>query len=359
MKCQILHRSRGRLRVRMAVPRMTLGDADALEYYLRDIPGVTEVQVFDRTRDAVILFSGDEGPVLRGLARYTVEAGLALVPEHTSRALNREYEDKLAMTVFRRVFKKLFFPAPLRWALSTVRWLKYLKEGAAALLHGQLSVAVLDAAAVTASILRGDFDTAGSVMFMLNIGEILEDWTHKKSVADLAGAMSLNVDKVWLRTNGTEVQVPLSQVHAGDEIVVRTGGMIPLDGRVVGGEASVNQASITGESLPVLKREGSYVYAGTVLEEGECVLAVDKAAGSGRYDRPAGALYPGGRGPGVALHPEHHQDHGRPHGGFFLRPQAVHAHRRPLRHAGELGLSHLRQGRPLFGSGGPGRYHRL
>ena len=124
MKCQILHRSRGRLRVRMAVPRMTLGDADALEYYLRDIPGVTEVQVFDRTRDAVILFSGDEGPVLRGLARYTVEAGLALVPEHTSRALNREYEDKLAMTVFRRVFKKLFFPAPLRWALSTVRWLK-------------------------------------------------------------------------------------------------------------------------------------------------------------------------------------------------------------------------------------------
>ena len=285
MKCQILHRSRGRLRVRMAVPRMTLGDADALEYYLRDIPGVTEVQVFDRTRDAVILFSGDEGPVLRGLARYTVEAGLALVPEHTSRALNREYEDKLAMTVFRRVFKKLFFPAPLRWALSTVRWLKYLKEGAAALLRGQLSVAVLDAAAVTASILRGDFDTAGSVMFMLNIGEILEEWTHKKSVADLAGAMSLNVDKVWLRTNGTEVQVPLSQVHAGDEIVVRTGGMIPLDGRVVAGEASVNQASITGESLPVLKREGSYVYAGTVLEEGECVLAVDKAAGSGRYDR--------------------------------------------------------------------------
>ena len=146
-------------------------------------------------------------------------------------------------------------------------------------------MAVLDAAAVTASILRGDFDTAGSVMFMLNIGEILEDWTHKKSVADLAGAMSLNVDKVWLRTNGTEVQVPLSQVHAGDEIVVRTGGMIPLDGRVVAGEASVNQASITGESLPVLKREGSYVYAGTVLEEGECVLAVDKAAGSGRYDR--------------------------------------------------------------------------
>ena len=285
MKCQILHRSRGRLRVRMAVPRMTLGDADALEYYLRDIPGVTEVQVFDRTRDAVILFSGDEGPVLRGLARYTVEAGLALVPEHTSRALNREYEDKLAMTVFRRVFKKLFFPALLRWALSTVRWLKYLKEGAAALLRGQLSVAVLDAAAVTASILRGDFDTAGSVMFMLNIGEILEEWTHKKSVADLAGAMSLNVDKVWLRTNGTEVQVPLSQVHAGDEIVVRTGGMIPLDGRVVAGEASVNQASITGESLPVLKREGSYVYAGTVLEEGECVLAVDKAAGSGRYDR--------------------------------------------------------------------------
>ena len=207
------------------------------------------------------------------------------MPEHTSRAINREFEDRLVGTVLRRMASKLFLPLPVRSALAVVRSIKYWKAGLKALWYGRLSVAVLDAAAVGVSLLRGNFDTAGSVMFMLGIGELLEDWTHKKSISDLAGAMSLNVDKVWLKTAESEVFVRTSEVHEGDRIVVRTGGMIPLDGKICEGEASVNQASMTGESLPVCKTVGSYVYAGTVVEEGECVIAVEKVMGGGRYDR--------------------------------------------------------------------------
>ena len=183
------------------------------------------------------------------------------------------------------MFSKLFFPLPVTTALAVYHSVKYIREGLTALLHGKLSVAVLDATAVTVSMVRGDFPTASSVMFMLRLGEILEDWTHKKSVADLAGAMSLNVDHVWLKTGETEVLVPISDVKAGDRIVVRTGNLIPLDGKVVSGEAMVNQASMTGESMPVPKRAGSLVYAGTVAEEGECVICVEKELGGGRYDR--------------------------------------------------------------------------
>ena len=173
--------------------------------------------------------------------------------------LNREFEDRLAMTVMRRIVSRLFLPIPVTTALAIIRSIRYIKEGLKALRDGKLSVAVLDATAVTVSMLRGDFATAGSVMFMLHIGEILEDWTHKKSVADLAGAMALNVDQVWKLEGDTEVLTPVSEVSKGDSIVVRTGNMIPLDGRVISGEATVNQASITGESLPVLKNSGSYV----------------------------------------------------------------------------------------------------
>ena len=201
---------------------------------------------------------------------------MELVPEHTSRALNREFEDKLAMTVMRRIFSKLFLPAPITTAMALYRSVKYIREGLTALWHGELSVAVLDATAVTVSMVRGDFSTAGSVMFMLRLGEILEEWTHKKSVADLAGAMSLNVDKVWLQRGDTEVLVPIGDVQLGDRLLVRTGNLIPLDGQVVSGEAMVNQASITGESMPVVKRPGSPVYAGTVAEEGQCVVEVAK-----------------------------------------------------------------------------------
>ena len=287
MRCTILHDIPGRLRVHLCCDRMTLHQADVLEYYLRDVEGVTGVQVFDRTRDAVVLYDGQRGDVVAALAGFSFPRAEAmdLVPEHTSRALNREFEDKLAMTVMRRCISRLFLPAPVTTALTLVRSLKYIKAGLQALWHGKLSVAVLDGAAVTVSLVRGDFSTAGSVMFMLRLGEILEDWTHKKSVADLAGAMSLHVDKVWLQVNDTEVLVPIADVQAGDRIVVRTGSMIPLDGKVVEGEAMVNQSSMTGESMPVPKRPGSPVYAGTVAEEGECVVCVEKTAGGGRYDR--------------------------------------------------------------------------
>ena len=287
MKCKILHESAGRMRVHLACRRMTLRQADVLEYYLRNVDGVSEVAVYDRTQDAVIAYRADRAALIRALAAFSFDKAEAmdLVPDHTSRALNREFEDKLSWTVIRRVFSKLFFPLPVTTALAVYHSVKYIREGLTALLHGKLSVAVLDATAVTVSMVRGDFPTASSVMFMLRLGEILEDWTHKKSVADLAGAMSLNVDHVWLKTGETEVLVPISDVKAGDRIVVRTGNLIPLDGKVVSGEAMVNQASMTGESMPVPKREGSLVYAGTVAEEGECVICVEKELGGGRYDR--------------------------------------------------------------------------
>ena len=287
MKCKIIHESRGRLRVHLECARMSLDEADVLEYYMRSVDGVDEVKVYDRTRDAVICYCAERAAVINALAAFSFPAAEAMqpVPEHTTRELNREFEDKLAMAVLRRTASKLFLPVPVTTAIAIVRSLKYIHEGLKALLHGRLSVAVLDATAVSVSMLRGDFSTASSVMFMLSLGEILEEWTHKKSVADLAGAMSINIDKAWLRTGETETLVPVGDIRPGDEIVIRTGCMIPLDGKVIEGEAMVNQASMTGESMPAAKRPGSYVYAGTVAEEGECVVCVEKASGGGRYDR--------------------------------------------------------------------------
>ena len=287
MKCTIQHDLPGRLRVHLCCGRMTLSQADVLEYYLLALEGVKSVKVYDRTRDAVVVYDGARAGVVRALAAFSFAKAekLELVPEHTSRALNREFEDKLAVTVMRRCVSRLFLPVPITSALAVLRSVKYIREGLLALWHRKLSVAVLDGTAVAVSILRGDYNTAGSVMFMLRLGEILEEWTHKKSVADLASAMSLKVDKVWLRTEGTEVLTDVRSVRPGDRIVIRTGGMIPLDGSVVEGEAMVNQSSLTGESMPVAKRPGSPVYAGTVAEEGECVISVEKVSGSGRYDR--------------------------------------------------------------------------
>ena len=285
MKCKILHESPGRMRIRTLCGAMSLRQADILEAYLKKVDGAKSVKVYDRTGDAVICYAGSRDAMLHALAVFSYARSEELAPEHSSRALNREFEDKLVFTVLRRAGNQLFLPSPIRTAIAIFRSAKYIKAGLTSLLHGRLTVSVLDATAVTVSMVRGDFATAGSVMFMLRLGEILEEWTHKKSVADLAGAMSLNVDKVWLKADGTEVLVPIGDVKAGDCIVVRTGGMIPLDGKVVDGEATVNQASITGESMPVPKGPGSYVYAGTVAEEGECVIQVEKAVGSGRYDR--------------------------------------------------------------------------
>ena len=287
MKCTILHDTAGRLRVHLCCKRMTLRQADVLEYYLLAVDGVRSVKVYDRTRDAVVVYDAEREHMIRALARFSFEKAekLDLAPEHTSRTLNREFEDKLALTVMRRCASNLFLPAPVTSALAVIRSAKYIKEGLLALWHRKLSVAVLDATAVTVSMVRGDFATAGSVMFMLRLGEILEEWTHKKSVADLASAMSLRVENVWQQVDGTEVLTKVTDVKPGDRIVIRTGGMIPLDGRVVEGEAMVNQSSLTGESMPVAKRPGSPVYAGTVAEEGECVICVEKVSGSGRYDR--------------------------------------------------------------------------
>ena len=287
MKCKKLHESRGRIRVHLMCNRMTLHDADILEYYMRNIDGVTSVKVYDRTQDAIIIYKTERKNIIRALAKFSFKAkeAIELVPEHTSRQLHRDFEDKLIFTTVSHIATKLFLPVPIRTALTLFRSIKYIRKGLKALLSRKLSVSVLDATAVSVSIIRGDFSTASSVMFMLNLGEILEDWTHKKSVADLASTMSLNVDKVWLKTDTCEVLVPIGDIQAGDKIVVRTGNMIPLDGKVVSGEATVNQSSMTGESLPVVKTVGSYVYAGTVAEEGECVICVDKASGSGKYDR--------------------------------------------------------------------------
>ena len=285
MKCKILHESPGRMRIRTLCGAMSLRQADILEAYLKKVDGAKSVQVYDRTGDAVICYTGSRDAMLHALAVFSYARSEELAPEHSSRALNREFEDKLVFTVLRRAGNQLFLPSPIRTAIAIFRSAKYIKAGLTSLLHGRLTVSVLDATAVTVSMVRGDFATAGSVLFMLRLGVIMEELTPKKSVADLAGAMSLNVDKVWLKADGTEVLVPIGDVKAGDCIVVRTGGMIPLDGKVVNGEATVNQASITGESMPVPKGPGSYVYAGTVAEEGECVIQVEKAVGSGRYDR--------------------------------------------------------------------------
>ena len=286
MKCKILHTSAGRIRVHLCVNGMTLRQADVLEYYIRNIDGITDVKVYDRTADTVIFYCGSNKRIIEALAAFSFESAEneGLVPDHTSRLLNREFEDKLVMKVLLRFASKSFLPAPIRAGMAIIRSVRYISEGLKSLLNGKLSVSVLDATAVTVSLVRGDFSTASSVMFMLGLGELLEDWTHKKSVSDLAGAMSLNVDKVWLK-NGEETLVSVSDVKEGDRIIVRTGNMIPLDGKVVEGEAAVNQASMTGEALPVRKVCGSYAYAGTVVEEGECVIEVEKVSGGGRYDR--------------------------------------------------------------------------
>ena len=268
-------------------PYMTMRQADILEYYLRSKPFVKTVKVYDRTGDAVICYSGKRRAVTAALARFSYEDkhAIALVPEHTGRELDREFENKLINAIAMRYARSLLLPAPIRFALSIFHALKYVKQALRSLSKGRLEVSVLDAAAITVSLLRREQKTAASVMFMLSVGEMLEDWTHRKSVDELASVMSLGVDKVWLHSESGDVLVPVSEVKKGDELVVRTGSMIPLDSIVVSGEAAINQSSLTGESLPVHKTKGSYVYAGTVVEDGSLVIKTDKISGSGKYDR--------------------------------------------------------------------------
>lgn len=288
MKCKILHESKGRIRVRFCMKRMTLKQADIAEYSLYAVSGVKRVQVFDRTCDAVITYSCPRAEIISALSHFsfTDEKNISLVPDHTGRELNRCYEEKLAGLVLKRIVNKVIVPKPIRQVIAVFKAAKYIWRGIKCLLRGKLEVAVLDATAIGVSLLRGDFDTAGSVMFLLNVGDILDEWTHRKSVDDLARTMSLGIEQVWTKTtDGQELLMPVNEINKGDMIIVRTGSMIPLDGKVIFGDAMVNQASMTGESVPVHKSEGAYVYAGTVVEDGECTICVENTAGGGRYDR--------------------------------------------------------------------------
>ena len=287
MKCTILHEGKGRMRVHVEKVRMTLHRADVLEAYLNHNDAIVHAAVYERTGDVVITYTGRRSAAIAVLAGYKFDVPEydALVTSTDSRRLNREYQDKMFDLVAGRCLRKLFLPAPLAAAYTAFRSIHFLWKGVRCVLSRRLEVEVLDALSIGVSLLRGDFGTAGSVMFLLNLGSLLEEWTRKKSLDDLARSMALNVDKVWVRSQGTEVLVPLTKVRSGDEVVVRSGNMIPLDGTVLEGEAMVNQAALTGEAMPVRKAEGSTLYAGTVVEEGECVFIAKAEGGSNRYDK--------------------------------------------------------------------------
>ena len=287
MKCTILHEGKGRMRVHVEKVRMTLHRADVLEAYLNHNDAIVHAAVYERTGDVVITYTGKRTAAIAILAGYKFDVAEydALVTSADSRRLNREYQDKMFDLVAGRCLRKLFLPAPLDAAYTAFRSIRFLWKGVRCVLSRRLEVEVLDALSIGVSLLRGDFGTAGSVMFLLNLGSLLEEWTRKKSLDDLARSMALNVDKVWMRSQGTEVLVPLTKVRSGDEVVVRSGNMIPLDGTVLEGEAMVNQAALTGEAMPVRKAEGSTLYAGTVVEEGECVFIAKAEGGSNRYDK--------------------------------------------------------------------------
>lgn len=287
MKFIIKHEIPGRIRVHMVQPKMTFEEADILLYYLVNLENVTKAKVYERTQDAVIYYEKDRREIIKALQKFgydrvTVPEGLT---EHSGRQMNAEYQEKLLMKVVMRFGGKFLIPAPVRAVWTGVRSLKYLQQGIVSLKKGRLEVAALDATAIGVSILRRDMNTASSIMFLLGIGELLEEWTHKKSVGDLARDMSLNVGKVWLLREEQEILVPAKQIEPEDLVVVRMGNVIPFDGVVSRGEAMVNQASMTGEAVPVKKTEESYVYAGTVVEEGELIICVKAVSRATRFEK--------------------------------------------------------------------------
>ncbi len=287
MKFYIKHESRGRIRIHLAQKRMSSVQAETLLYYLQNQNQVSFAKVYDRTGDAVICYEGERAAVIRMIQLFhyeEVELPTGLL-ESSGRALNNEYQEKLISKVIYHFGRKWLLPAPIRAIYTTVVSVKYIWKGIQTLAQGKIEVPVLDATAIGVSMLRGDYGTAGSVMFLLGVGELLEEWTHKKSVGDLARSMSLNVGKVWLKKDGQEILVPSEKIVAGDEIVVHMGNLIPFDGEVSNGEGMVNQASLTGESVLVRRTLGSVVYAGTVLEEGELTILVKQTGGSSRYEK--------------------------------------------------------------------------
>ena len=287
MKATIVHESRGRMRLRLRQKTMTFRQADLLETWLKAQSWTKEAVVHERTCCVIVAYAGERETVLSAIGGFTwtkAEESVTL-PSHSIRELNREFQEKLVGKVLMKGAAALFLPAPLRVARVIWHMAPFLHKGFRCLSRGKIKVELLDALSIGISVGRRDFGTAGMVMFLLEIGELLEDWTRKKSVADLAESLSLHVDRVWLKTEAGEVLTPIGQIQPGDRVVIRAGGVIPLDGVVAEGEITVNQASLTGESVPVAKRPGGAVYAGTVVEEGECVLEVKQASGQGRYDQ--------------------------------------------------------------------------
>ena len=287
MRATIEHESRGRMRLRLRQKNMTLRQADLLEAWLKGQPWAKDAVVHERTRCVILTYAGDRATVLSAIGSFTwAEAEETVtLPGHSTRALNREFQEKLVGKVLMKGASALFFPTPLRVARVIWHMIPFLHKGLRCLGRRRIKVELLDALSIGISACRRDFGTAGTVMFLLEIGELLEDWTRKKSVADLAESLSLHVDRVWLKTPDGDVLTPIGQIKPGDRVVVRAGSIIPLDGVVAEGEVTVNQASLTGESVPVAKRPGGAVYAGTVVEEGECILDVKQASGQGRYDQ--------------------------------------------------------------------------
>ncbi|MDO5539682.1 MAG: heavy metal translocating P-type ATPase [Eubacteriales bacterium] len=287
MRFVIKHEMKGRIRIHVLQNRMTFGEADQLQYHLSIQPYVTSVKVRERTQDISICYTGDRAVLISLLRKFrydTVE-----IPEvylqNSGRELNEHYKEKLIHSVVLRMGSRLFLPYSVRAGIAVVKSAGFLWKGIKTLAERKLEVPVLDATAIGVSLLRKDYDTAGSVMFLLGIGEILEEWTHKKSVGDLARSMSLNVSRVWLRRRDQEILVPASEIRAEDHVVVHMGNVIPFDGVVTEGDAMVNQSSFTGEPLPVHKSKGGYAYAGTVIEDGELTICVKEVGGSGRYDK--------------------------------------------------------------------------
>ena len=287
MNATILHESRGRIRFRLRQKQMTLAQADLLEAWLQGKSWTRQVTVHERTCAVILYYDGDRQTVLEAIRQFSWQEAerTTSLPAHSTRALNREFEEKLVTKVVCKAACTLFLPSPLRIARILWHMIPFVRRGLHCLLRRRIKVELLDALSISISACRRDFGTAGMVMFLLEVGELLEEWTRKKSVADLARCMSLNVDRVWLRTAQGEVLVPVSQIQPGDAVVVRAGGIVPVDGLVLEGEVTVNQASLTGESIPVPKRPGGAVYAGTVVEEGEGVLEVKQASGQSRYDQ--------------------------------------------------------------------------
>ena len=287
MRATIEHESRGRMRLRLRQKNMTLRQADLLEAWLKGQSWAKDAVVHERTRCVILTYAGDRATVLSAIGSFTwTEAEETVtLPGHSTRALNREFQEKLVGKVLMKGASALFFPTPLRVARVIWHMIPFLHKGLCCLGRRRIKVELLDALSIGISACRRDFGTAGTVMFLLEIGELLEDWTRKKSVADLAESLSLHVDRVWLKTPDGDVLTPIGQIKPGDRVVVRAGSIIPLDGVVAEGEVTINQASLTGESVPVAKRPGGAVYAGTVVEEGECILNVKQASGQGRYDQ--------------------------------------------------------------------------